>query len=234
MCIRDRSVCAKISGEIAALYGNNGFNGELNLKFSGYAGQSFGAFLLKGMNIQLIGEANDYVCKGMNGGVLAIIPPKVDEKSSEQVILGNTCLYGATGGKLFALGKSGERFAVRNSGATAVTEGSGDHCCEYMTGGKVVILGSTGRNIGAGMTGGIAYILDENNDLEDKVNKEIVSIYKITNLKQEEILLGILREYYEKTKSLKASNIINNWSHFKKIFKIVVPPSEEEMLGIKN
>ena len=186
------------------------------------------------MNIQLIGEANDYVCKGMNGGVLAIIPPQVDEKSSEQVILGNTCLYGATGGKLFALGKSGERFAVRNSGATAVTEGSGDHCCEYMTGGKVVILGSTGRNIGAGMTGGIAYIFDEKNDLEDKVNKEIVSIYKITNLKQEEILLGILSEYYEKTRSLKAFKIINDWSHFKGIFKIVVPPSEEEMLGIKN
>ena len=228
----DRSVCAKISGEIAGLYGNNGFNGELNLNFKGYAGQSFGAFLLKGMHIQLIGEANDYVCKGMNGGVLTIVPPQVDEKSSEQVILGNTCLYGATGGKLFALGKSGERFAVRNSGATAVTEGSGDHCCEYMTGGKIVILGSTGRNIGAGMTGGIAYILDENNDLENKVNKEIVSIHKITNLKQEEILLGILSEYQEKTKSLKASKIINNWSNFKGIFKIVVPPSEEEMLGI--
>ena len=108
----DRSVCAKISGEIAALFGNNGFNGKLNLNFKGYAGQSFGAFLLKGMNIQLIGEANDYVCKGMNGGVLTIVPQQVDEKSSEQVILGNTCLYGATGGKLFALGKSGERFAV--------------------------------------------------------------------------------------------------------------------------
>ena len=151
----DRSVCAKISGEIAELHGNTGFNGELNLNFKGYAGQSFGAFLLKGMNVQLIGEANDYVCKGMNGGILTIIPPKINEISSEQVILGNTCLYGATGGKLFALGKSGERFAVRNSGATAVTEGAGDHCCEYMTGGKVVILGYTGRNIGAGMTGGI-------------------------------------------------------------------------------
>ena len=230
----DRSVCAKISGEIAELFGNNGFKGELNLNFNGHAGQSFGAFLLKGMNIQLIGEANDYVCKGMNGGVLTIIPPRVDEKSSEQVILGNTCLYGATGGKLYALGKSGERFAVRNSGATAVTEGSGDHCCEYMTGGKVVILGSTGRNIGAGMTGGIAYILDENNDLENKVNKEIVSIYKITNLKQEEILLEILHEYHEKTKSLKASKIIKDWSNSKEIFKIVVPPSEEEMLGINN
>ena len=148
--------------------------------------------------------------------------------------MGNTCLYGATGGKLFALGKSGERFAVRNSGAIAVTEGSGDHCCEYMTGGKVVILGPTGRNIGAGMTGGIAYILDENNDLENKVNEEIVNIYKINNLKQEEILLGILREYYEKTKSLKALKIINDWSNFKRIFKIIVPPSEEEMLDIKN
>ena len=230
----DRSVCAKISGEIAAMYGNKGFNGQLNLNFKGYAGQSFGAFLLKGMNIQLIGEANDYVCKGMNGGVLTIVPPRVDKESSAQVILGNTCLYGATGGKLFALGKSGERFAVRNSGATAVTEGAGDHCCEYMTGGKIVILGSIGRNIGAGMTGGIAYILDENNDLENKVNKEIVSIFKITNVKQEKILLGILSEYCEKTKSLKASRIINNWDSFKGIFKIVVPPSEEEMLDLKD
>ena len=230
----DRSVCAKISGEIAALYGNTGFNGELNLNFTGYAGQSFGAFLLKGMNVQLIGEANDYVCKGMNGGILTIIPPKIDEISSEQVILGNTCLYGATGGKLFALGKSGERFAVRNSGATAVTEGAGDHCCEYMTGGKIVILGSTGRNIGAGMTGGIAFILDENNDLSNKVNKEIVSIHKITRSKQEEYLLEIIKEYLLKTKSLKAAKIIKNWSYFKRDFKLIVPPSEEEMLGIQN
>ena len=186
------------------------------------------------MNIKLIGEANDYVCKGMNGGILTIVPPKIDKNSSEQVILGNTCLYGATGGKLFALGKSGERFAVRNSGATAVTEGSGDHCCEYMTGGKVVILGSTGRNIGAGMTGGITYILDENNDLENKVNNEIVSLFKITNLKQEEILLEILNEYYELTHSFKASKIIKYWSSYREIFKIVVPPSEAEMLGINN
>ena len=230
----DRSVCAKISGEIAELHGNTGFNGELNLNFKGYAGQSFGAFLLKGMNVQLIGEANDYVCKGMNGGILTIIPPKIDKISSEQVILGNTCLYGATGGKLFALGKSGERFAVRNSGATAVTEGAGDHCCEYMTGGKVVILGSTGRNIGAGMTGGIAFIIDEKNDLSNKVNKEIVSIHKITSSKQEDILLEIIREYRAKTNSLKAAKIIENWSYYKNTFKLIVPPSEEEMLGIKK
>ena len=186
------------------------------------------------MNVQLIGEANDYVCKGMNGGILTIIPPKIDKTSSEQVILGNTCLYGATGGKLFSLGKSGERFAVRNSGATAVTEGAGDHCCEYMTGGKVVILGSTGRNIGAGMTGGIAFIIDENNDLSNKVNKEIVSIHQITSSKQENILLEIIREYQAKTNSLKAAKIIENWSHFKSTFKLIVPPSEEEMLGIKT
>jgi len=180
---------------------------------------------LKGMNVQLIGEANDYVCKGMNGGILTIIPPQINEISSEQVILWNTCLYGATGGKLFALGKSGERFAVRNSGATAVTEGAGDHCCEYMTGGKVVILGSTGRNIGAGMTGGIAFIIDEKNDLSNKVNKEIVSIHKITSSNQEDILLEIIREYRAKTNSLKAAKIIENWSYFKSTFKLVVPPS---------
>ena len=168
------------------------------------------------MNVQLIGEANDYVCKGMNGGILTIIPTKIDTNSSEQVILGNTCLYGATGGKLFALGKSGERFAVRNSGATAVTEGAGDHCCEYMTGGKVVILGSTGRNIGAGMTGGIAFIIDENNDLNNKVNKEIVSIHKITSSMQEDILLEIIREYQAKTNSLKAAFMeqqVENYLH---------------------
>jgi len=230
----DRSVCAKISGEIAELHGNTGFNGELYLNFKGYAGLSFGAFLLKGMNVQLVGEANDYVCKGMNGGILTIIPPKIDKISSEQVILGNTCLYGATGGKLFALGKSGERFAVRNSGATAVTEGAGEHCCEYMTGVKVVILGSTGRNIGSGMTGGIAFIIDEKNDLSNKVNKEIVSIHKITSSTQEDILLEIIREYQAKTNSLKAAKIIENWSHFKSTFKLIVPPSEEEMLGIKK
>ena len=145
-----------------------------------------------------------------------------------------TCLYGATGGKLFALGKSGERFAVRNSGATAVTEGAGDHCCEYMTGGKVVILGSTGRNIGAGMTGGIAYIMDENNDLSNKVNKEIVSIHKITTSKQEDILLEIIKEYLAKTNSLKAAKIIENWSYYRGTFKLIVPPSEEEMLGLKK
>tara|TARA_Y100001970_G_scaffold112234_1_gene140044 strand:+ start:1844 stop:6409 length:4566 start_codon:yes stop_codon:yes gene_type:complete len=230
----DRSVCAKISGEIAALYGNKGFNGELNIQFTGAAGQSFGAFLLRGMKIKLIGEANDYVCKGMNGGILCVIPKQINDQSSNQVILGNTCLYGATGGKLYALGKSGERFAVRNSGAIAVTEGAGDHCCEYMTGGKIVILGSTGRNIGAGMTGGITFILDEDNQLESKVNKEIVKIYKIHNAHQENILLEIIKDYLLNTDSNKASKIIKEWNHFKYLFKMVVPPSEEDALKIRH
>ena len=230
----DRSVCAKISGELAQNYGNKGFEGAINLIFKGHAGQSFGAFLLKGMIIKLIGEANDYVCKGMNGGMLTIIPPRIDKNSSEQVILGNTCLYGATGGKLYALGKSGERFAVRNSGAVAVTEGAGDHCCEYMTGGKIVILGSIGRNIGAGMTGGVAFIIDEKNDVEKKVNREIVSIYEISTPKQEQILLEIINDYHHKTQSPKAANLLKDWSNFKTLFKVIVPPSEQEMLGLKN
>ena len=230
----DRSVCAKISGEIAALYGNKGFKGELNIIFKGAAGQSFGAFLIQGMNIKLFGEANDYVCKGMNGGTLSVVPQTIDMNSSEQVILGNTCLYGATGGKLYALGRSGERFAVRNSGAIAVTEGTGDHCCEYMTGGKIVILGPIGRNIGAGMTGGIAFILDEQNQLEKKVNKEIVSIYKIHNNHQEKILKDIILDYHKNTKSIKALKILNTWDETKKLFKIIVPPSEEDLLDIKK
>jgi len=230
----DRSVCAKISGELAALHGNKGFKGEININFNGSAGQSFGAFLLDGMNIKLIGEANDYVGKGMNGGVLSVMPETINQDSSEQVILGNTCLYGATGGKLYALGKSGERFAVRNSGAIAVTEGAGDHCCEYMTGGKIVILGSTGRNIGAGMTGGVAFIFDETDTLQKKVNQEIVSIYKIQNTHQEKILLEIISDYVEKTKSIKGEKILKNFNDIKDKFKLIVPPSEEDMLLIQK
>ena len=228
----DRSVCARLSGEIANKYGNKGFEGNLNLNFKGYAGQSFGSFLIKGMNVKLIGEANDYVGKGINGGSITITPPIQKSNSSEQVILGNTCLYGATGGKLFALGKAGERFAVRNSGAVAVIEGAGDHCCEYMTGGIVVILGSIGRNIGAGMTGGIAFILDEKESILPKVNNEIVSIASLTSISEEEIIKPLLNEYLSKTKSLKANKIISQWNENKNLFKIIYPPSEKDRLGL--
>ena len=230
----DRSVCARISGEIAKKYGNKGFNGNLNLRFKGSAGQSFGAFILKGMNVSLIGEANDYVGKGINGGCITIVPPIVNETSSNQVILGNTCLYGATGGKLFALGIAGERFGVRNSGALAVIEGAGDHCCEYMTGGLIVVLGKTGRNIGAGMTGGIAFILDEKNKLDLKMNNEIVELHHLSSTNQEQTLKDLIIEYHQSTKSLKAKKIISDWSSWKQLFKIVVPPSEKGNVGIEE
>tara|TARA_Y100001968_G_scaffold332267_1_gene389747 strand:- start:1312 stop:4386 length:3075 start_codon:yes stop_codon:yes gene_type:complete len=230
----DRSVCARIAGEIAKTYGNKGFAGNLNFNFNGAAGQSFGAFLLQGMNITLIGEANDYVGKGMNGGCISIIPPLINKDSTNQVILGNTCLYGATGGKLFAIGKAGERFAVRNSGAEAVVEGAGDHCCEYMTGGIIVVLGKTGRNIGAGMTGGLAFLLDEQEDLMAKVNTEIVEIVNLSSKVQESIIIKLLKLHIEKTNSPKANNIISNWEIWKKLFKIIVPPSEKSKIGLET
>ncbi len=230
----DRSVCARISGEIAKKHGNKGFKGNLNLRFKGSAGQSFGAFILKGMNVSLIGEANDYVGKGINGGCITIVPEIVNEASSNQVILGNTCLYGATGGKLFALGIAGERFGVRNSGAHAVIEGAGDHCCEYMTGGLIVVLGKTGRNIGAGMTGGIAFILDEKHNLDLRMNKEIVELHHLSSTNQEQTLKDFIIEYHQNTKSPKAKEILSDWSSWKKLFKVVVPPSEKEKVGIEE
>ncbi len=228
----DRSVCARISGEIAGRHGNKGFLGQLDLTFTGAAGQSFGAFSVKGMNILLIGEANDYVGKGINGGSITIIPSSKNINSGKQVILGNTCLYGATGGQLFALGRAGERFGVRNSGAIAVIEGAGDHCCEYMTGGIVVVLGSTGRNVGAGMTGGLAFLFDEENISHDLVNTEIVEMSKISNKNQENILKPLIEQYFKHTESRKAIEILENWDQSKEYFKIIIPPSEKNNLGL--
>ncbi len=228
----DRSLCARIAGEIAGQHGNTGFQGQLNLTFKGAAGQSFGAFNLKGMNIRLIGEANDYVGKGINGGKITIIPPEISHQSGNQVILGNTCLYGATGGEIFALGRAGERFAVRNSGARAVIEGAGDHCCEYMTGGVIVVLGSTGRNVGAGMTGGIAFLLDENNNARAQVNNEIVEVIELSNEKQENILKPLLESHFAHTSSPKAKEILANWHQSKSLFKVLFPPSEKINIGL--
>nr|YP_010902632.1 glutamate synthase [Hypnea nidulans]WCH54487.1 glutamate synthase [Hypnea nidulans] len=223
----DRAVGARVSGVIAKKYGNHGFNGNLQLNFDGVAGQSFGAFILKGMHLNLVGEANDYVGKGMNGGEI-IISPKTNQynNSGNQVIIGNTCLYGATGGYLFANGQAGERFAVRNSAAQAVVEGVGDHPCEYMTGGLVVVLGPSGRNIGAGMTGGLSYFLDEDNDIFSKVNHEIICPQRIITREAEEQLKNIIELYEIKTKSNKAKSILNNWEYHLNMFWQMVPPSE--------
>jgi glutamate synthase (ferredoxin) len=228
----DRSVGARLSGEIAARYGNKGFQGQLDLTLEGAAGQSFGAFVLQGMNVRLVGEANDYVGKGLNGGRLTVVPPAGGHNPGSQVILGNTCLYGATGGELFALGRAGERFGVRNSGARTVVEGAGDHCCEYMTGGVVVVLGSTGRNVAAGMTGGVAFILDESGGLRERVNPEIVAICELTTPEQETLLQPLLQAHLDSTGSPKAAAILADWSTWKARFKLLVPPSEKATVGL--
>nr|YP_009392839.1 glutamate synthase [Caloglossa intermedia]ARW61401.1 glutamate synthase [Caloglossa intermedia] len=222
----DRCVGAKISGHIIKKYNNRMFRGNLQINFTGIAGQSFGAFISNGMHFHLSGEANDYVAKGMNGGEI-IICPLHSENLHEYTIMGNTCLYGATGGYLFAQGQAGERFAVRNSAAKAVIEGAGDHACEYMTGGLIVILGSVGRNIGAGMTGGLAYVLDEKNLLPEKVNKEIVKIQKVITREGEDQLKDMIELYEIKTKSIRAKEILDNWSYYLSYFYQLVPPSEQ-------
>jgi len=223
----DRTVGARIAGAIAQQYGNTGFTGQINLTFNGSAGQSFGAFNLPNMTMTLQGESNDYVGKTMHGGEIIIKPyPNCTYNPSDNVIIGNTCLYGATGGFLFAYGKAGERFAVRNSLAKAVVEGTGDHCCEYMTGGVVVCLGNTGRNVGAGMTGGIGYFLDEDNSFADKVNYEIVKIQRVTTPAGESQLKELITLHSDRTGSEKAKNILANWSEYLPKFWQVVPPSE--------
>lgn len=223
----NRTVGARLAGNIAILYGNSNFKGNIFLNFYGTAGQSFGAFNTQGVILRLIGEANDYVGKGMNGGEIIIVPPsEIKFDPAEQVILGNTCLYGATGGYLFAKGQAGERFAVRNSMAISVVEGVGDHACEYMTGGTIVVLGKAGQNIAAGMTGGLAYFLDEDETFTKKINSEIVKIQHITTSSGINQLKKLLMQHAEKTGSLKAQNILQNWEAYLPKFWQIVPPSE--------
>ncbi len=223
----DRSVGARIAGVIAQKYGNDGFEGEIKLNFQGAAGQSFGAFNLPGVNLHLEGEANDYVGKGIYGGEIVILPPQnANYQPEDNAIIGNTCLYGATGGVLYANGRAGERFAVRNSTAKAVIEGAGDHLCEYMTGGVIVVLGSVGRNVGAGMTGGLAYILDPS--LPEKLNPEIVKIQRVATAAGAEQLKSLIEAHVERTNSPKGKLILANWDSYLGQFWQVVPPSEAD------
>ncbi|MEB3310503.1 MAG: glutamate synthase-related protein [Snowella sp.] len=223
----DRTVGTRISGAIAKQYGNNGFEGEINLHFQGAAGQSFGAFNIGGMTLRLEGEANDYVGKGLHGGEIIIVPPQdAGYAPEDNVIIGNTCLYGATGGFLYANGRAGERFAVRNSLGQAVIEGAGDHCCEYMTGGVVVVLGKVGRNVGAGMTGGLAYFLDEDGSFPEKINPEIIKLQRVISPAGEEQLKSLIAAHVEKTGSPKGQRILANWSEYLGKFWQAVPPSE--------
>jgi len=225
----DRTIGARLAGAIAAQYGNSGFEGQINLNFTGSVGQSFGAFNLPGMILRLEGEANDYVGKGMHGGEIVIKPPASATYAPDQnVIIGNTCLYGATGGSLFANGLAGERFAVRNSKGTAVIEGAGDHCCEYMTGGVIVVLGKVGRNVGAGMTGGLAYFLDGEGNFPALVNHEIVKLQRVITPAGEKQLQDLIQAHSDRTGSSKAKHILENWSEYLPKFWQVVPPSEAD------
>jgi len=221
----NRAVGARLSYMIARNYGDAGLpDGTIDITFRGSAGQSFGAFTVRGVRLTLEGEANDYVGKGLTGGEIIIKPPRTSRfRSHQNVIMGNTVLYGATGGWLFAAGRAGERFAVRNSGAQAVVEGTGDHCCEYMTAGLVVVLGETGRNFGAGMAAGTAYVLDELGDFEQRYNPEMVSIERVTSMEDRDELYRMIALHLEKTGSRRAQEILEHWDEYLPLFWKVVP-----------
>ena len=235
----NRSIGANLSGEIAKLYGNYGLKRyPISLNLSGTAGQSLGAWNTDGLDIFLTGDANDYVGKGMAGGKIVIKAPDVLKKSAHRmIIIGNTCLYGATGGKVFAEGIAGERFGVRNSGCTAVIEGSGDHTCEYMTGGSIVVLGQTGNNFGAGMTGGLAFVYDKNKSFKNRINTQSVEIKSLNSSqykKHQSYLLNLLKAHYKETGSLTSKDIIKNFKKEVGNFVMVKPKSSNfnELLTI--
>ena len=227
-----RSVGAKLTGQLALRYGDQGLpDGQIQITFTGSAGQSFGAFALRGMNLRLYGEAQDYVGKGLSGGEI-VVRPHEDARfvPHRNVIIGNTVLYGATDGRLFAAGCAGERFAVRNSGATAVVEGIGDHGCEYMTSGTVVILGETGRNFGAGMTGGQAYIYDIGDSFERRYNTELIAVRRLQTSDDQE-LKALITTHLEKTGSQRARAILNDWEAQRQLFWYVAP--KENVVAIE-
>ncbi len=221
----ERSVGTKLSGQLALRYGDSGLSeGHVNITFTGSAGQSFGAFGINGLHLRLIGEGNDYVAKGLGGGEIVIFPQEeANFVPHQNVILGNTALYGATGGKLFAAGVAGERFAVRNSGAVAVMEGAGQHCCEYMTGGTVVVLGSTGSNFGAGMTGGQAFVYDVGETFERRYNPELIGIRRLRGGEDESYVRNLIEEHLDKTGSQRAHQILQDWEVQRQFFWHIAP-----------
>ena len=228
----DRTVGTILSNEVAKSQGGNILPEDtINIKFNGSAGQSLGAFLAKGISIELEGDANDYVGKGLSGGKITIYPPDSSSFLSEDnIIAGNVCLYGATGGKAFFRGHAAERFCVRNSGAHAVIEGVGDHGCEYMTGGRVVILGPTGRNFAAGMSGGVAYIWDPENKFPSNCNMEMVDLEKVSDQDDIKELRALIEDHQKNTGSNVANHILNNWNKTLKEFVKVMPTDYKRVL----
>lgn len=233
----DRTLGATLAYEVSKAYGEDGLpDNTIHIKLKGSAGQSMGAFLSKGITMELEGDANDYVGKGLSGGIITVYPPRASLfLSNENVIVGNVCLYGATSGKAFFSGIAAERFAVRNSGAIAVVEGVGDHGCEYMTGGRVVVLGSTGRNFAAGMSGGIAYILDTKGEFRARVNPEMVDLESVYEADEVEFLKGIVEEHARRTKSAIATKVLSEFgSYLPRFVKVMPQDYKAALLAKKN
>ena len=230
----DRAACTMLSGAIAKRYGEAGLpDATIKIKFKGSAGQSFGAFAVRGLDIRLEGEANDYFGKGLSGGRISILPParrSEDFKAEENIIAGNTGLYGATSGELYINGKVGERFGVRNSGAIAVIEGAGDHCCEYMTGGRVVVLGKTGRNFAAGMSGGVAYVYDPDHTFDYFCNMDMVELSLVEDSVSRKELLELIRQHYLHTGSALAGRMLDDWHRYIEDFIQVIPIEYKRVL----
>jgi glutamate synthase (ferredoxin) len=228
----NRVVGTIVGSEITKKHGPNGLPKDtVYLKFNGSAGQSFGAFIPKGMTLELEGDANDYFGKGLSGGKLIVYPPKGSTfVPEENIIIGNVALYGATAGEIFVRGMAGERFAVRNSGVNAVVEAVGDHGCEYMTGGRVVILGKTGRNFAAGMSGGVAYVLDEAGDFATRCNMELVALEKFTDADEIEQVWKLIQRHQAFTKSELAAKILGDWKNFAPKFVKVMPQDYKRVL----
>ena len=249
----DRAVGAMLSGEVAKRFGHDGLpDSSIAVQLAGHAGQSFGAFLARGVSFELVGDGNDYVGKGLSGGRIVIRPPENSRSPAEEaIIVGNTVLYGATEGECYFRGVAGERFAVRNSGAVAVVEGVGDHGCEYMTGGVVVVIGKTGRNFAAGMSGGVAYVLDEEGDFAERCNMAMVELEPVPEedyllekfhhhggdidhkgrvdvsgdmtSHDEERLYQLVSNHLHYTGSVRAQTILDNWADYRPKFRKVMP-----------
>jgi len=229
----NRSVGAMLAGHLARNFGPDGISADMvNLNFTGSAGQSFGAFAVKGMKLVLTGEANDYLGKGLSGGKIIVKPPeKINFKPEDNIIAGNTILYGATSGEAFICGRVGERFAVRNSGALAVVEGVGDHGCEYMTGGRVVVLGETGINFAAGMSGGLAYVYDDHRNFDIRCNLDMVDLESMEHPDDIAELRGLIEKHMENTGSAKARYLLAHWEACLPYFVKVFPMEYRRVLG---
>jgi len=228
-----RTTGAMLSGEISKRYGEAGLPKDtINCTFKGSAGQSFGGFLVKGVSFRLEGDSNDYLGKGLSGGKIVVVPPIGSTfEPHKNIIVGNTTLYGATGGEVYIKGVAGERFCVRNSGAKAVVEGTGDHCCEYMTGGRTVVLGTTGRNFAAGMSGGIAYVLDENGDFDYYCNKGLVELSSVEDKTDIVELQEMIQKHMLYTQSPQAEKVLTNWEEYLPKFVKVIPLEYKKVLN---